>query len=326
MRLTSLCSVLTITLTAAACGDDGGKSTPDAPKQEDIGFNKPTGVLKANYEVSKNNWKEIGPANLACLGTPSSDVATTVAVTLNTKVDDFQSGNPVPGTVVTAFRDQDTSMMIAGPATSDTNAMLSLSFPAGVKRFGFKMTNSNSLDTLLLNQTLDPTAATQMIGHIQSVSTATAQTLPALIGVSRTPGTGILAGAVRDCGQTGRMDAGKDLSGPQELSNYVATVSSVEATATSTPDVVMHLPGVDSYYFSASVGLPVRHSQQDFSSKDGLFMAIEMQPTPTAYVQIWGYKTDADLAADKLSLIAQLKTAVIADVVITGSYEPLRTP
>jgi hypothetical protein len=88
---------------------------------------------------------------------------------------------------------------------------------------------------------------------------------------------------------------------------------------------VTHLPGVDTYYFSASVGLPVRHSQQDFSSKNGLFMAIEMAPTAIAYVQVWGYKTQADLDIDKLSLIAQLKTPVVSDLVITGSYDPLRT-
>ncbi|MBA3462996.1 MAG: hypothetical protein H0T46_23775, partial [Deltaproteobacteria bacterium] len=302
--------MFSITLTVAACGDDGGSTTPDAPKVENIGFNKPTMPLKANMEISKNNWMEIGPADLTCLGTANNDMATTVAVTLSTTVKDFQSGNAVPGTVVTVFKDQVTTDVIAGPATADGNAMLTLTIPAGTKRFGFKMTNSNSLDTLLLNQTLNPTNPTQMISQIQSVSTATAQTLPALIGVSRTPGTGILAGAVRDC--TGK-----------ELSNYVATVSSVEATATSTVDVVKHLPGVDAYYFSASVGLPVRHSQQDFASKNGLFMAIEMAATPTAYVQVWGYKTQADVDADKLSLIAQLKTAVIADVVITGSYDPI---
>jgi hypothetical protein len=313
MRLTSFISVFSITLTAAACGDDGGKTMVDAPKVEDIGFNKPTAALKQNHEVSKNNWVEDGPAMLDCLGTPANDMPTTVSVVLSTRVDDFQSGNAVPNTVVTAFTDQNTTAVIAGPVTSDGNANLMLTFPMGTKRFGFKMTNPNALDTLLLNQTLNPTMAAQTIGHIQSVSTATAQTLPALIGVSRTPATGILAGAVRDC-------AGK------ELSNYVATVSSTEATLTSGVDVVKHLPGVDAYYFSASVGLPVRHSQQDFSSKNGLFMAIEMAPTPTAYVQVWGYKNDADLAADKLSLIAQLKTAVIADVVITGSYDPLRTP
>ena len=92
----------------------------------------------------------------------------------------------------------------------------------------------------------------------------------------------------------------------------------------STPNTVTHLDGVDTYYFSSSVGLPVRHSQQASASKDGLFMAIELNPTATAYVQVWGYKTDADLAADNFELIAQLQTSVLADTVITGSYEPLR--
>ncbi len=311
MRLTSLVSVLALALTAAACGGDGGKTTPDA-KVEDIGFNKPTAPLKANHEVSKNNWAEDGPADLSCLGTPSADMATTTAVALTTRVDDFQSGSARPGTSVTVFQNQDTGSPIGAPVMSDGNAMVTVNLPVGTKRFGFKMTEANSLPTLLLNQTLNPTMAAQTLTRIQIVSTATAQTLPALIGVSRTPGTGILAGAVRDC-------AGK------EMSNFIATVSSTEATATSPVSGVAHVSGVDTYYFSASVGLPVRHSQQDFASKDGLFMAIEMAPTPTAYVQVWGYKTQADVDADKLTLIAQLKSAVIADVVITGSYDPFRT-
>ncbi len=304
MRFASLSSVLALAL-VAACGDDGGSSTPDAKADVDIGFNKPTAPLKANHEVSKNNWVEDGPADLTCLNTPSADLPTTVAVALTTKVDDFQSGNAVPGTSVTVFPNQDTASPFGPAVVSDGNAMVTVNIPAGTKRFGFKMTNSSSLDTLLLNQTVKPNDAVQTLTRIQSVSTATAQTLPALIGVSRTPGTGILAGAVRDC-------AGK------EMSNFIATVSSTDATVT-------HLPGVDTYYFSASVGLPVRHSQQDFSSKNGLFMAIEMAPTPTAYVQVWGFKTQADVDAGTLSLIAQLKTAVIADVVITGSYDPLRS-
>lgn len=304
MRFASLSSVLALAL-VAACGDDGGSSAPDAKADVDIGFNKPTAPLKANHEVSKNNWVEDGPADLTCLNTPSADLPTTVAVALTTKVDDFQSGNAVPGTSVTVFPNQDTASPFGPAVVSDGNAMLTVNVPVGTKRFGFKMTNASSLDTLLLNQTVKPNDAVQTLSRIQSVSTATAQTLPALIGVSRTAGTGILAGAVRDC-------AGK------EMSNFVATVSSTDATVT-------HLPGVDTYYFSASVGLPVRHSQQDYSSKNGLFMAIEMAPTSTAYVQVWGFKTQADVDAGTLSLIAQLKTAVIADVVITGSYDPLRT-
>ncbi|MDX2093514.1 MAG: hypothetical protein SFX73_37060 [Kofleriaceae bacterium] len=293
---------------AAACGDDGGSTTADAPPMKDIGFTKPTAPLKANNEVSDNNWMELGPANLACLNTPSDDVATANEIVVNTVVTDFQSGNLVPGMKVTAFANQDIDSPFGAEVTSDAStAAVAITIPAGTKRFGYKMVNPEvALDTLLLNQSLDnPTMTPQEVGDIQSVSTQTAATLPALIGVSRTAGTGILAGAVRDCDGN-------------EISNFIATVS-------STPNTVTHLEGVDTYYFSPSVGLPVRHSQQKASSKDGLFMAIEMQPTPTAYIQVWGYLNDADVTSDNLTLIAQLQTKVIADVVITGSYEPLRS-
>lgn len=308
MRLTSTFTIFSLGLVtlAAACGDDGGSTTPDAPAK-DIGFNKPTAPLMANNEVSEDSWVELGPANLACLGTPSDAPTSTVPITINTRVTDFQSGNPVPAMTVTVFKDQNHGMPEGAPVVSDGNADVSVVIPAGTTRFGYKMVNPDkALDTLLLNQTLDDGSTTpQMVSEIQSVSTATGATLPALIGVSRTVGTGVLAGAVRDCDGN-------------EISNFIATVSSTAGTVT-------HLEGVDTYYFSSSVGLPVRHSQQAVASKDGLFMAIEMNPTAAAYVQVWGYKTAADVTADNLELIAELQTSVLADTVITGSYEPLRT-
>ena len=228
---------------------------------------------------------------------------TTVVVKASTTVKDFQSGSLVPNTVVTAYPNQDVTAPF-DTQTADGNAALTLTIPVNTKRFGYKMTNPEALDTLLLNQTVAPDQMQQTVGQIQSVSKTTAATLPALIGVSRTPGTGVLAGAVRDC-----MN--------HEISNYVATVSSTQGQ-------VNHVTGADSYYFSASVGLPVRHSQQESSSKDGLFMVIELAPTAEAFVQVWGYPTDADLAADHLVLIAELAAPVVADTVITGSYEPLR--
>jgi hypothetical protein len=313
MRLSStftISSLLSL-VTVAACGG-GGTDTPVDAAVKDIGFTKPTAPLKANREMSADNWVEIGPADLGCLGTPSADVANATPVVIETKVEDFQSGSLVPNTTVTVFKDQNVGMPEGAPVvSSSSDATLSLTIPAGTKRFGYKMVNANALDTLLLNQTLEATGAQgvnttpQSVSKLQSVSTATGATLPALIGVSRTPGTGVLAGAVRDCQK-------------HEISNFIATVS-------STPDVVTHIEGVDTYYFSASVGLPVRHSQQRLASKDGLFMAIEMNPTTAAYVQVWGYKTDADVAADNLTLIAQLKTQVVAETVITGSYDPLRS-
>jgi hypothetical protein len=303
-------------LGVAACGG-GTQTTPDAAVV-DNGFNKPDKPLMANME-SGGVWTEIGPADLSCLGTPTDDQATAVEVTLNAIVKDFQSGNAVPNAAVTLFDGVDPSAMFA-MGTSDSSGDATFTVPAGHTRFGFKMTTTDGfvMPTLLLNQYLDPNAATQPPGTctddngdpttcrmtIQSVSTSTASTLPAIIGVSRTTGTGVLAGALRDCQQ-------------HEMSNFIATVSSTEGTATP-------LAGAAAYYFSASVGLPAHHSQQDAASGDGLFMVIELPATPTAYVQMWGYPTQADIDADNLKLIAELQVPVLPDTVITGSYEPLR--
>jgi len=299
MRLTfvSLCFLI------ACGGDDAGHA--DAA---DNGFATPTVSLRANMEVSSDNWSEIGPADLSCLGMASSDVATAAEVTLNTKVNDFQSGNAVPGASVKAFKDIDYTTPF-DTKMSDTNAMVSVTIPAGTKRYGFQMTSSSSLPTFLLNQYVDPTKVTGGVttdpSKIQTVSMVTAATLNALIGQTRMVGTGVVAGALRDCQN-------------HEVSGFIATVSSTKGTAT---------PLGEAYYFDPAVGLPVRHHQASVASADGLFMIIQLPATnPQGYVQMWGFPTEADIAKGMagLKLIAELQVPIIADNVITGSYEPLR--
>jgi hypothetical protein len=293
----------------AACGGDD--STPDAMEEDDSGFTTPTVTLKANKEISDDNWMEVGDADLTCLNMASSDVATAGAVTLNTKVTDFQSGNAVPSATVVAFKGQDQAMMFDTKTSDASTADVSLTIPAGVKRYGFKMTSDSALPTLLLNQYVDPTKVTNGMttdpSKIQSVSKATAALLPALIGQTRTEGTGVVAGALRDC--QGR-----------EISGFIAAVSSTSGTVTP-------ITGAQAYYFSDSVGLPQHHREAPYAAKDGLFMIIQLPATlGTGYVQMWGFPTAADLAMGKpgLKLIAELQVPLIADTVITGSYEPLR--
>jgi hypothetical protein len=310
MRLSIFFTLTSLSL--AACG--GEDTTPDAAV--DIGFNPPTVTLKANKEISEDNWMEVGAADLSCLNTPSADMATTVAVTLNAEVKDFQSGNAVPGSMVEVFPEQKYMMPFGAAVMADTMANLTLSIPVGTKRFGYRMTSSNSLPTFLLNQILEPSVDVQPDGTctpapcretIQSVSNATAATLPALIGQTRTPGTGVVAGALRDC--MGR-----------EISGFIATMSSTPATAST-------IGGADTYYFSSEVGLPVHHNRQAYASADGLFMIIEIPSgTPTGYVQMWGFPTDTDMQMGKagLKLIAELQVPILMDTVITGSYEPKR--
>jgi hypothetical protein len=292
-----------------ACGGSS-HSEPDAAV--DIGFNKPTASLHANTEVSKGMWMDLGPADLTCLDTPSSDESTTVAVTLNGIIKDFESGNAVPQATTTVFQGID-YMHPFDTQTSDAMGFATFNVPTGTKRFGFKMTGSTSLPTFLLNQTIKPSDAVQPTGtcnpapcrmDVQSVSTSTGQLLPALIGETRVQGTGVIAGALRDCQD-------------HEMSGFVATVSTTKGS-------VAPLQGAAAYYFSSGVNLPAHHNQQESASADGLFMVIQLPASNTAFVQMWGYPTDADMASDTLKLIAELEVPVLADTVVTGSYSPLR--
>ena len=291
-----------ISLSLAACGGDDSTTTPDAPGAKDVGFNKPTMTLQANMDGS-GGWTTIGPADLSCLNTPTSDMPTTVEVALSTTVKDFQNQTAVGTATVTAFKGID-YMNVFDTQTSDGSGAVTITIPTGTTRFGFKMTADTAMPTFLLNQKVDPGMATQTLGEIQSVSSSTATLLPALIGQTRTAGTGVAAGALRDCQA-------------HEISNFVVTISSTQGTATP-------IDGAEAFYFSESPELPAQHHTAESASRNGLFMLIQVPAAPTAYVQAWGFPTDTDLASGQMKLISELAVPVVADTVITGSFEPVR--
>jgi hypothetical protein len=301
MRSNSLLFVLaTTSVSVVACS--GGTTPADAPAVV-VGFANPTASLKANVETSPKKWMEVGVADLSCLNMPNSDVATTIASTLTSNVVDFQTGSPVVAPIVSLFNTDPATPL--SMATGDGTGKLVINAPVGLKRFGFKMTADGSINTLLVNQIFkDDLPAHTKPAELQIVSTGTANALPALIGQTRTPGLGVIAGALRDC--QGR-----------EISNFIATVS-------STKGITTRVEGAPTYYFSPTLKTPARSKAQPTSSANGLFMVIEIPPQASTFVQMWGYPTDADLAAGSLKLIAELQVPVIGETVVTGSYEPLR--
>lgn len=298
------CMAFGLVVMAAGCGGE------DAPVI-DRGFNTPTTVTKA-YKEEGGVWQEQGNANFGCLNTPTADAATTVEVTLSGTVEDFQTGNPVPNATVTIFDDVEVDSPFA-TVTSDESGAYTATIPAGTTRFGFKMVAEGQMETLLLNQYIDPNTAAQSL-NIGSVSELTANALPAFIGVTRTAGRGVLAGAMRDCDNN-------------EVGGAIATVSSVSGSPEhlDAEECTEEKPCTSSYYFSAgSTSLPVRHSQQAHTNFDGLFMTIELPPNAASYLQVWGFTGDQDPAADELTLLAEIASPVVADVMVTFSLEPLR--
>jgi hypothetical protein len=311
MQLVHLAGLASVTLFATACGDDGGATPVDAAVVGNPGFSVPTMVTKANMKMN-DVWIELGDADWSCLGTPPSDQASTQPITLSGKVVDFQSQTGVGTATVTAFAGIDLTGSVATATTDNTMAhkgeftMTLPTLPGGTTRFGFRFESANYVKTYLLNQYFDPASATAT-RSMQAVSESTATVLPALLSTERDLTKGVLAGAMRDCQS-------------HEVSNAVATVSATAGTAD-------HLPGASTFYFSAGsmMSLPVNHNAMRVMNKDGLFVVLDLPPQTTpAYIQIWGFRNAAELAAGTLTLLSELAAPIEANAVITASVEVKR--
>jgi hypothetical protein len=315
MKRIALFSLLVPALAFTGCGDDGGTAVdasdicdPEGADPCNPGFVEPEESTHAWNNVD-NEWVDQGLADWSCLGTASDDepIAVVGTLTITGAANDFQSGDPVPAASITAFAGIDVDGTPLATATTDDEGTYSVAIPAaaaalaGETRIGFRVEADDTLPTLLLNQYFDPDAADQT-RDLNSVSETTANALPAFIGVNRTIGRGVLAGAMRDC-------QGREVSG---------AIVAVSSTAGS----VDHVFGGQTYYFSAgSSSLPVRLTTQASTNKDGLFVVLELDPTASTFVQVWGF---TDEARTELTLLAELEVPVVAETVITASIEPLR--
>ncbi len=285
----------------ASCGDDGGGMIDEGDAE--LGFATPMITTTAYKEVG-GVWQEQGPANWSCLNTATAEVPTTVDVTLTGPVIDFQSDEPLPGAELTLYGDGGISSTPILETTADENGDYSMLLPTGTTLWAFKVVADEALDTYTLNQYYEPAVAEQE-EQLESISVLTAQALPAFINVTRTPGLGIVAGTIRDCDNN--------------------EVYGAIAAASSSTDVVEHLAGGVAYYFSALMtSLPVRHSQQALTNKDGRFVVIELPPGGDAHVQIYGFIDEADLADGEPTLLSTITSPSLADTVIRLSMNPVR--
>ncbi len=292
---TTLVSILA--LSAAACG---GEDDPIVTGND--GFVAPAVITEANV-----NDASVGPADWTCLNTATDDEPSSVEITLTGLVLNFtDDGDEVKEATVEVFEGVDYQNPLDTVGPTGIDGAYTLTLPAGNTRLGFKMVAEDYMDTFLLNQYFEPDVAAQT-KNISMISIGTATALPALIGLQRTEGTGVLAGAMRDCQN-------------REVSGAIATVSQTQGE-------VAHLDGAVTYYLDSGTNFPVRHEQQPSTDTTGLFAVFELPVTGASYVQVWGFVDEADIAMGDagLTLLAELESPVVADTVITGSIEPLRT-
>jgi len=287
-----------------SCGGDSGPAT-DNGEFDDIGFATPTETTTAYTELAAGGWELQGAANWSCLNQPTDEVPSTTDITLTGDLIDFQTEDPSTDSAITLYGDSGITGAELGTATSDSaDGKYEVALPSGQTHWAFKVVAEDALDTYTLNQYFAPDQAAQSL-EIKSVSLLTAQALPAFIGVTRTPGLGIIAGSIRDCD-----------------GNYV---KGAIAAVSDVPELPSHVDGGVTYYFSAlSTSLPVRHSLESNTNTDGVFVTIELPPGQERYLQVWGFVDDADLSDGEPTLLGQVATPIIADAVVTVSLRPFR--
>jgi hypothetical protein len=310
--------VLSLSFLAFGCGDDGGgNDTPDAevngavcPNSQNPankGFICPTATaLSWTFDADASAWVEVGPADFSCLGAANEDTASTVDINITGLVADFEKGTPVTDASIEVFPGVDFASPFAAdsPITTGADGTFTATVPTGQTRIGFKVTAAGYLDTYTLNSYFAPDTAEQN-DELNAVAVGTANLVTALLGITRTPELGILAGSISDC-------AGN------AVSNVIATVSSTQGSHD-------HLNGAETYYFTGGASsLPTSLALSPQSNKDGLFVVIELPEAASASLQVWGFTPDQDPATDALTLIAEIPSPVVSGSVITAGLAPLR--
>ncbi|MBT8494112.1 MAG: carboxypeptidase-like regulatory domain-containing protein [Deltaproteobacteria bacterium] len=311
MKRLFICGAALALLGACGGSDDGGEGGEEplanpgfiTPGTSDADWDQ---AITWAYSEDDGVFTDEGAADWSCLNTASSDVITTDTVTINGVINDFQTDKALPEAEVHIFTDvKNIGGTGVDNTVTDEDGNYTLSIAAGASRAAYRVTARGQMDTYSLNQVIRVEAGEQS-EDISSVSLLTANALPAFIGVTRTPGLGVLAGTIRDCNN-------------HEVAGAIVTVSDVSGS----PE---HLEGALSYYFSAEPNnsLPVRHNLAANTNVDGRFSVLELQPGQSAYLQLWGFLEGQDPESDDLTLLAEIQSPILPDSVVISDMEPIR--
>ncbi len=278
-------------------GGDGGASFP-----------RPTAPTRASSRVN-GVWVDQGAADWSCLNTPSSDQPSTGTIQLGGRVIDFQSGAGVGAAAIVAYSPSTSTGVgmatsSSGAASRGDYAMALQMLPSTSTRYTFVTSAQGYTGTYLLDQYVPPAATASR--DLVTISDATMTSLPAFIGLTRTPNSALVIGDIVDC--QGRA------------------VSNAVALATRTRSQLDQVAGALSFYFSAgATSLPVRANQAAVSNLDGRFMILDVPPIASGFaVQILGYRTQAELSAGTLTQLAQLWSPAQPGTAVTAVWPPRR--
>ena len=281
-------AVLATGVALTGCGDDdgggtdagGGGGTDAGGEVEDTDLPE----AQVNGEKSSTDPQLImggEPADFSCMGT-RTEPAEGDEISFTLTVEDFQEGNPVPDACIEFYPDNviDADNTCDGMTTDDSGNVT-------------VMDNAGSWYAYRIFPADGPTPATTIVGSVQynepspdmagdtatgnSVSQATINLIPTVLGFRRVEGTGVLAGTINDCND--------DTVYGTRIRAYTADGTRIaEGMAGSAPHY---------RYFD---GEDFPNGSQPWSHVDGLFAAANL-PADAAgtdiFLELWG-KLSAD--------------------------------
>ena len=264
-----------------------------------------------------------GAPDYTCVGEPDPANSFGVETEISGIVEDFEEGWEVGGVIVHVFaslQDLLDDSPFDSSAPSSPTGEYTVSVPSGVSRFHFKMqiaTGTDYYDTIEMNEPiagLAPSAPTTTGKDRLIVSAVTMETVPAILGIARLAGTGIIAGKVYDCNRMEVEYAAQRAydSGPE---NPNRTLISVYEGASR-----------NSFYFGN--GMPVRNRM--FTDVNGQFIIANVPYSQGNFLtmEMWGRLQGAWLPTGhddctEGCLISIQDIPVMPDTIIVTDMNPL---
>ncbi len=293
-------------LHAAGCGDDDSNTNDNSEHLSDNYLSAPT-----------------GDPDYTCVGSADPALSFSSDTEVSGVVEDFETELAVEGIVVNSYASlndllNDTPYDTSEP--SSPTGEYAVTIPANTPRVHFKMVDpsgSDYYDTIELNEPVAgmPPGPPQTTGKDRiAVSAITMLSVPAILGINRIEGTGIVAGKVYDCQrETMEWAAQRAYDGPPEDTDR--TLISVYEGADR-----------NSFYFGN--GMPVRN--RIFTDVNGQFIIANLPVSPGAFLtmEMWG-RLEADWLPSGYEdctegcLVSIQDIPILADTIVVTDMLPL---
>lgn len=228
------------------------------------------------------------PADFSCIGTPDPALSFPAETEISGIVTDFEQGWAVQGIVVSVY--SSLADLLAGnaydtAAPTDPAGAYTLSAPANVTRMHFKMVPESGQEYFPTMEIEEPVAGMppgppQATGKDRiAVSAATMASVPAIMGIIRIEGRGIVAGRFYDCNRD-EVEHGALRVFDRPEGDPARTLISIYEGANR-----------NSFYFID--GMPIR--SQMYTDIEGQFLIANLVSGSPVTVELWGRLDPASL-------------------------------